>query len=322
MSSPFDSQHSRLVSEYTGTRWQHFFSFAKLCRWSAPIGIELLGWPCMWGLLLAWHPNFHATFDYPEGVLDDASIFLFIILFWIGAIFMRTAGCLVNDLVDKDIDRQVLRTQSRPLATNEVASWVAYVMIGFCTLIGAWIAWQLPMQAQIICFSAFILLIIYPRMKYIMPVPQVILGLAFNIGVLVAFSTFQPLVYSEVWVLYSVGILWTIAYDTVYGFQDLENDIRLGLYSTSILCRSFPKIAINSIYVVMLSLLAYLIWPLSTIQMIIFLGLCSYIAFSLGRWEPALPSSSARFFKDNRWVGMTVALVIAVELLPMCLGFK
>lgn len=191
--------------------------YAKLARLDRPIGTWLLLFPCWWGLALA-------------GSLD-LSLYL---LFAIGAVAMRGAGCTLNDMMDRDFDRQVARTALRPLASGQVSLPQATAFLAAQCLIGLGVLLALNNTAIALGLASTLLVAIYPLMKRITHWPQFVLGLAFNWGALMGWAAARGALDLPALLLYAAGILWTLGYDTIYAHQDKEDDARIGVKSTAL----------------------------------------------------------------------------------------
>ena len=207
-----------------------------LGRYNYPTGAFLLMWPCFWGVL--YNPNFES--DY----------LLTLFLLFIGSFVMRGAGCCINDFFDKDLDKKVKRTKNRPLAKNllshiDVLCFIVFQLIlGFIILVN--------FNAKVIFFSLLIfpMVVMYPLFKRVTNFPQVILGLVFNWGVLIGFLTQNNQLDLGVIYLYLSGIFLTIAYDTIYAFQDISDDKLAGVKSLAIYLEKKPRIIIFFIFVI------------------------------------------------------------------------
>lgn len=196
--------------------------YASLGRWDRPIGTWLLLWPCLWSTALA----------APASAPPDVALCA---LFGVGAFAMRGAGCTINDLWDRDIDRQVERTASRPLASGALSVAQAIGFLGVQCTAGLGVLLALPPYAVGLSFASVPLVAAYPLAKRITDWPQAILGLTFNWGALVGWAA----VHGEChWVavlpLYASGIGWTLLYDTIYAHQDKADDARVGVRSTAL----------------------------------------------------------------------------------------
>jgi len=208
-------------------------TYLKLMRLHRPVGIGLLMFPSWWGVALA-SPGF------PSWVL--------LLLFMCGAIFMRSAGCVYNDMVDQNLDVQVKRTASRPLASGEIsqkeASFLFFGLLGASALI----LFSLPISVIVTGFIALGLVLLYPWMKRITYWPQFFLGVTFNIGVLMGWLSLQSSLSFPLLLFYAGGILWTLGYDTIYAFQDKDDDLLAGIKSSTLIVAPAPKLFISLVY--------------------------------------------------------------------------
>jgi 4-hydroxybenzoate polyprenyltransferase len=193
--------------------------FALLARFDRPIGWWLLYWPCFWGLALA------------GGVFSHGPLILWFLL---GAIAMRGAGCVYNDIVDRDLDAQVARTASRPLASGAVSRKAAWIWLLLLCAIGLVVLLQLNFNAQLLALESLILVAAYPFMKRITWWPQAWLGLVFSWGALVGWIAVAGHVHPAMFWLYAGTIFWVIGYDTIYAMQDREDDALVGIRSSAL----------------------------------------------------------------------------------------
>lgn len=209
--------------------------YVRLMRMDKPIGSILLGIPCLWGVALCYT---HTTFK--ESLLWD-------LLFSLGAILLRSAGCVVNDIFDCNFDRYVERTKTRPLASRELSKTHAVFVLIALLLCGLGVFMLLNPTAKILSLIAFAIAVIYPLTKRFFSFPQLILGLAFNSGVLIAIAQLKPdmLFTPAPWILYLAGIFWTLYYDTLYAVQDMNDDVKLGLHSTALFFQNHLKLALS-----------------------------------------------------------------------------
>ena len=272
-----------------------------LCRLHRPIGTWLLVLPCWWGVALSYLCNDKAF--YQKGVL-----------FLIGAVSLRSAGCIVNDWFDRSYDRHVKRTKNRPLAAGIVSPFQALAVFVGCLIIGGVVWLFLNPTARLLGIVGLGLLLLYPFMKRLIYWPQLILGLAFNLGILIVCTDANPsfLKNPKVWVLYGVGILWTLAYDTIYAFQDIQDDIKLGLKSTAILFQSNPyRLPLFSYGGMVIGLV--ILGSLMSCGKTYFIEL--FLVFLLGggywvRWQPEKQESCDTFFKANALLGGLIFLIL------------
>lgn len=273
--------------------------FLFLTRIEKPIGIVLLLFPCWWGM----------------AYVQKLSISLpFFILFLVGAVVMRSAGCVLNDFFDRDFDRKVARTKERPLASGLLSGHQALLFFVFLCFIGWMIFVQLPAACWSLCIIALVLLIIYPLMKRITSLPQFVLGIAFNIGFLIAIVACTERLESintfPVFLIYSAAVLWTVGYDTIYAVQDCIDDIKIGVKSTAILFGKHTKIITMGIYIIS----AFLIGLAGIFQnhspfyfLFSFIGY-SYIIGKLGALNLDDRDACRKFFVLNQWVGVALFL--------------
>ena len=191
----------------------------QLMRFDKPIGIFLLLWPTLWGLLVA------SNGQLPLRIT---------LLFTAGVIIMRAAGCVINDIADHDIDTHVARTAHRPLARGSVSRKQALMLFGLLLSIAFSIVLQLNSMTIALAVIAASLTILYPFTKRFFTSPQLVLGLAFAWGIPMAFSAIQEALPLKCWWLFSIALLWPIAYDTQYALADIEDDKQLPIYSTAL----------------------------------------------------------------------------------------
>ena len=218
--------------------------FIKLTRLNRPIGYLLLFWPCSWGLAYAYSLN-----------KDIENFLYYLILFFLGAVLMRSAGCIVNDIVDRNLDKKVDRTKNRPLASNliTIKKAISYVVLlcglAFCILIQFnFLTIALGLASMSLAFS-------YPFMKRITYWPQLFLGLTFNWGIVMAWTSISNYLTFDIFIVYLAAIFWTLGYDTIYGAQDIKDDEIIGVKSTSIKFKSMLKKFVLLSYSISLSIL-------------------------------------------------------------------
>ena len=197
------------------------FSFLSLIRISKPNGIYLLYLPCAFGILLGTKEN-----QYP---------IYYLFIFFLGSFLMRSAGCIINDLWDRNIDKLVDRTKNRPIACGLVSETEALIYLFFLLSLSLVILLQLPILAQKISLFSMILVVTYPLMKRFTFYPQLFLGVTYNLGVIIGFITTNGTINSAIFIAYLGFIFWTLTYDTIYGFLDIEDDKKIAVKSLSIL---------------------------------------------------------------------------------------
>ena len=225
----------------------HFKIFVELTRLNKPIGFMLLFWPCSWGLALAYNEN--QNFD----------LFLYyLILFFLGSVLMRSAGCIFNDIVDKDFDKKVQRTKSRPIASGKITVNQSLVYAIILCLAAFLVLMQFNLFTIVLGMSSMLLAFSYPFMKRITYWPQLFLGITFNWGILMAWASINSSINLEIVILYISAIFWTLGYDTIYGAQDMSDDEIIGLKSTSIKFKKNIGLFVSFSYLVSSFLILYL----------------------------------------------------------------
>lgn len=279
--------------------WAKLIPYLLLCRLDKPIGTILVMFPCWWGVSYSQKSQFSLKL---------------LGLFLVGAIIMRSAGCILNDFFDKDFDKEVTRTKERPLATGTLKSFPALILFIFLCLAGLIVLVQLPPPCWILGIIGLLLLFVYPLMKRFTHFPQVCLGFAFNIGFLIGIvavsENLSSLLSIPVWCIYGGAILWTVGYDTIYAVQDRVDDIRLGVRSTAILFGKKTRPITLIIYTIsgMLMVLACYLSLMSVWSGLLIILVYGWIIKKL--WVLDLENTLAcrDFFIDNQWVGVIIFL--------------
>jgi len=223
------------------------YQFVSLLRLNKPIGIFLLFWPCAWSLTMTqWF------------VVNNYLFIKYLILFFIGSIIMRSAGCVYNDIVDKKIDFRVQRTKKRLIASGKISVTTAWISISFLIIPALIILFQFNNFSKILGLSSGLLIITYPFMKRITFWPQLFLGFTFNWGVLLGWSVFFENITLETIILYMTGVFWTLGYDTIYALQDKVDDLKIKVKSTAIKFRHDIKNFLFFCYISLITLLVAL----------------------------------------------------------------
>ena len=216
---------------------EKFQIFIQLTRLNKPIGFLLLFWPCVWGLTLAYYFS------------GETNLYLkHILLFFLGSVLMRSAGCIFNDIVDRDLDKKVQRTRERPIASGKISVPKAFVYLVFLCLVALLILLQFNWLTIILGLSSMTLVFTYPFMKRITYWPQLFLGLTFNWGIIIGWTSLTNDISIEPIILYLSAIFWTLGYDTIYGLQDMHDDEIIGIKSTSIKFRDNAKVFVGACY--------------------------------------------------------------------------
>ena len=220
------------------------YQFANLLRLNKPIGIFLLFWPCAWSLAMTqWF------------VLNNYLFIKYLILFFIGSIIMRSAGCVYNDIIDKKIDIKVQRTKNRLIASGKITIKTAWLVILLLLIPAVIILFQFNNFSKILGLSSGLLIITYPFMKRITFWPQLFLGFTFNWGVLLGWSVFFENLTIETIILYMAGVFWTLGYDTIYALQDRRDDLKIKVKSTAIKFAHDLKNFLSFCYISLITLL-------------------------------------------------------------------
>ncbi len=206
---------------------ENFKNYALLMRLDRPIGIWLLLLPCFWGLAIGMGGL--------DGIFNHLEVVLYVIAFTIGAVLMRGAGCIINDLWDRDLDAQVERTKQRPIASGAIPPDKAIIFLGILLVLSAIILFSLNWAAIAIGIVGLVMSVLYPLMKRVTFWPQAFLGLTFNLGILIGCAAIAGHITAAAFTFYLGAIAWTIAYDTIYARQDIDDDLRIGVRSTPIL---------------------------------------------------------------------------------------
>ena len=226
---------------------QHFKIFIELIRLNKPIGFMLLFWPCSWGLAYAHSTN------------QDINLFIYyLILFFFGSVLMRSAGCIINDIVDKDFDKKVKRTKTRPITSGKISVKKSFFYVIILCSLAFLILVQFNFLTILLGLGSMLLAFTYPFMKRITYWPQLFLGITFNWGIIMAWTAINNNISLEIIVLYLSAIFWTLGYDTIYGAQDMSDDEIIGLKSTSIKFKKNIRLFVSIAYLTFVILVIYL----------------------------------------------------------------
>ena len=223
--------------------------FIELTRLNRPTGFMLLFWPCSWGLVFAYQYN-----------QDIKKLLYFLLLFFLGSVLMRSAGCIVNDIVDKNIDTKVKRTKNRPLASGKISVKNSALYVFILCIFAFIILIQFNKLTILLGLASMFLAFSYPFMKRITYWPQLFLGLTFNWGIIMAWTSMGNVISTEIMLLYLAAIFWTLGYDTIYGAQDITEDEIIGVKSTSIKFKKYIKLFVSLCYFLSSCLIIYLFY--------------------------------------------------------------
>ncbi len=272
--------------------------YASLMRLDRPIGSWLLYWPCAWSVALA-------------GVGGRWTLFLWLGL---GAWTMRSAGCVYNDIVDRDLDRRVERTRLRPLASGRVSLKSAWVLIGLLCLIGVIVLLQLNVTAAIVAVVSIAPVAAYPFMKRITWWPQAWLGIVFSWGALVGWPAVTGSLSTTTFLLWFGSIAWVIGYDTLYAIQDMEDDALVGVKSSARRLGDKAPVGVAVFYAIALLLWGSAIWSVRPdwLALVALLPAALHLANQALRADPADGELALRLFRSNRTCGLLVGLAMLV----------
>ncbi len=278
--------------------------FIQLTRLNKPIGFMLLFWPCIWGLTIAY--NFNSNLN---------NLFFYGILFLLGSILMRSAGCIVNDITDKNFDKKVERTKNRPIASGRISVRVAVL------------------YAMILCGLAFLVLInfnqftilmtlismplafTYPLMKRFTYWPQLFLGITFNYGLVLSWISIKNDISLVPIIFYIGAIFWTLGYDTIYGYQDIKDDEIIGVKSTSIKFKNNPKkfiLVCYFVFLISLILIGFLMDFKIFYYLFLVVPLLHLILFQLKKLKVNDPNDCLNKFKSNNYLGFIVFINMVI----------
>ena len=281
-------------------------TYEKLMRLDKPIGTLLLLWPTFWALWLAsgGRPGWLLTW-----------------IFALGTLLMRSAGCVVNDVADRNFDPHVERTRERPLAARRIAVGEALTLAGGLALVSFALILPLPRLVWLLAFVALFLAVSYPFTKRFFAIPQAYLGIAFGFGIPMAYAAVQEALPREAWVLLAANICWAIAYDTEYAMVDREDDLKIGIRTSAITFGRYDVVAVMASYALTLVLLAgigiYLNMGLPYYAgLTVAAGIAGY-HYTLIRDRERLACFKA--FRHNNWFGAAIfaGLVAQFNLMPL-----
>ena len=274
--------------------------FIQLTRLNKPIGFLLLFWPCSWGLSLAL---------YFDGDLD---VFIsYLILFFIGSVLMRSAGCIVNDIVDEKIDKRVKRTKSRPIASgslNKTLAWIYIILLCFLALL---VLMQFNIKTIYLGIFSMLFAFSYPFMKRFTYWPQLFLGFTFNWGIIMAWTSITNEISILPIILYVGAIFWTLGYDTIYGLQDASDDEVIGMKSTAIKFKNNLNLFIGSCYFISSMLICFVATNLEVNYFLIFfMFFIISLIYQMKIYSKNNSEACLKAFKLNNYSGFLIFLLL------------
>ena len=290
------SQHRKIIEK--------FHALALLMRWHRPIGILLLLWPTLWALCIAGagKPPLRLTLVFIGGV-----------------VLMRSAGCVINDFADRHFDGAVARTRERPIVSGKVSPVEALILFVLLCLAAAALLWPLNAAARWLAIPAVMITVIYPFLKRITHLPQLMLGVAFSWGVPMAFAATTGSVTATGWFVFLIACIWPVAYDTLYAMVDRPDDLRIGVKSTAILFGNHDIKIVAALHLLMLLLLVVLGISLSC-QFYYYLGILAaalvmaYQQYLITNREPA---RCFQAFLSSQWAGCFILVGLWLNYLTL-----
>ena len=278
--------------------------FIELTRLKKPIGYFLLFWPCAWGLTLIYDFN------------DNLNIyFYYIVLFFLGSILMRSAGCIVNDILDRKFDQKVARTKDRPIASGKISLKIGLLYAIALCLLAFLVLINFNYFTIIIALASMPLAFTYPLMKRFTYWPQLFLGITFNYGLILGWTSINSTITLIPLVFYFGAIFWTLGYDTIYGYQDIKDDEIIGLKSTSIKFKKNPYTFLYlcyTIFIFSLILTGYLMKLNNIFYLLMIIIIFQMFYSQLNKLNIKNTSSCLKIFKSNNLLGLLVLLSLAI----------
>ena len=278
--------------------------FIELTRLEKPIGYMLLFWPCAWGLTLAY--------DFSSNLNN---YFFYLLLFFLGAVLMRSAGCIVNDILDKEFDKKVFRTKNRPIASGQISIKVAISYAVILCLLALFVLLNFNQFTIILALGSMPLAFTYPLMKRFTYWPQLFLGITFNYGLILGWTAIEEQIDIIPIIIYIGAIFWTLGYDTIYGYQDIKDDEIIGLKSTSIKFKKNPNTFLYicySMFVLTLTIIGYLMKLNNFYYFFMFCIFFQIFYSQLKKLEIKNAASCLKIFKSNNFLGLLVFFTIII----------
>ncbi len=275
-------------------------AYERLMRLDKPIGILLLLWPTLWALWLASRGN-------PDWIT--------LLIFVTGTVLMRSAGCVMNDIADRNYDGLVERTKNRPLATGEVSVKEAYLLAAGLALMAFALVLLFNKTTIMLSFAALFLAATYPYTKRFLAIPQAYLGVAFGFGIPMAFAAVNDYIPPLAWILLTANVFWAMAYDTQYAMVDRDDDMEIGIKSSAIFFGKYDVIAVMICYAIMLGLLAY-VGKFMGFGKYYFIGLVTALLLVCRQYILIKSRDKSHCFKaflHNNWIGLVLFVGLAAE---------
>ena len=272
--------------------------FIQITRLGRPIGYLLLFWPCLWGLTLAYNQNI------------PIKVYIFYcLLFFLGSVLMRSAGCIVNDISDKNFDKKVERTKNRPIASGKMSVTIAASYAIFLCCLALIVLINFNNFTIYLAFASMPLAFTYPLMKRFTYWPQLFLGITFNYGLILGWTSINDAINLEAIVFYFAAIFWTLGYDTIYGYQDINDDEIIGVKSTSIKFKKNPKkflLLCYSIFFILLAVTGFIMEFKLLFYFSLIFTFSHLFFYQIKNLNIKKPSNCLKIFKSNNYIGLIV----------------
>ena len=278
--------------------------FIELTRLKKPIGYLLLFWPCAWGLTL--------IYDFTGSL---SIYFYYLVLFFLGSVLMRSAGCIVNDILDRKFDKKVKRTKNRPIASGKIKVQIGFLYAFILCLLAFLVLINFNYFTIMIALASMPLAFTYPLMKRFTYWPQLFLGITFNYGLILGWTSISEQLDIVPIIFYLGAIFWTLGYDTIYGFQDIKDDEIIGVKSTSIKFKGTAKIFLILCYLSLISSLVIggLMMNFNSIYFLsITIPIIHLFFYQINNFDSKNPASCLKIFKSNNYLGMIIFFNILV----------
>jgi len=278
--------------------------FIELTRLKKPIGFMLLFWPCAWGLTIAY--DFEKNLDL---------YFFYLSLFFLGSVLMRSAGCIVNDIFDKDFDKKVFRTRNRPIASEKISIKIAIIYSCILCALAFLVLLNFNNFTIILALGSMPLAFTYPLMKRYTYWPQLFLGITFNYGLILGWTAVNGQINLIPIVFYLGAIFWTLGYDTIYGYQDINDDEIIGIKSTSIKFKNKLKQFLITCYLILISSLITIGFIMNFSKFYYFfliIPIFHLLFYQIRNFNFKIPTNCLIAFKSNNWFGFILFINIII----------
>ena len=278
--------------------------FIELTRFKKPIGYMLLFWPCAWGLTIGY--------DFSD-TLED--YFIYLMLFFLGSVLMRSAGCIVNDILDRKFDKKVFRTKDRPIASGKVSVVIGLFYTSILCLLALIVLLNFNQVTIFLALASMPFAFTYPLMKRFTYWPQLFLGITFNYGLILGWTSINENISFVTLIFYLGAIFWTLGYDTIYGYQDIKDDEIIGLKSTSIKFKNNPYKFLKicySIFLINLLIVGYLMKLNIFFYILLVLIIIQMFYFQIKKLNVKDSLQCLMIFKSNNFLGFLTMISLLI----------